>query len=208
MEDREREKKERTYDYLVKLLLIGDSGVGKSCMLLQFVNKEFTESFLSTIGIDFKVCTVKLKDETRVKLQIWDTAGQERFRSITRAYYKGSHALIIVYDVTDRGSFNDVHNWIRNVDDNCNKNICAIIIGNKCDLADSRQVTFEEGKALADHYNVKFYETSAKNGLNIENLFTELTEDVIKKFKDNNLIPMPKIDLNKKKKNKLDECCK
>lgn len=103
------------YDYLFKLLLIGDSGVGKSCLLLRFADDTYTQSYISTIGVDFKIRTLGIDDKT-VKLQIWDTAGQERFRTITSSYYRGAHGIIIVYDVTDRESFTNVRHWIHEID--------------------------------------------------------------------------------------------
>ncbi|CAM0905613.1 unnamed protein product [Alopecurus aequalis] len=121
------------YDHLIKLLLIGDSGVGKSCLLLRFSDDTFTTSFITTIGIDFKVRTVEL-DGRRVKLQIWDTAGQERFRTITTAYYRGAMGILLVYDVTDESSFNNIRNWIRNIEQHASDNVNKILVGNKVDM--------------------------------------------------------------------------
>ncbi|EEB90600.1 hypothetical protein MPER_11169 [Moniliophthora perniciosa FA553] len=103
------------YDYLFKLLLIGDSGVGKSCLLLRFADDTYTESYISTIGVDFKIRTIELEGKT-VKLQIWDTAGQERFRTITSSYYRGAHGIIVVYDVTDNDTFTNVKQWLQEID--------------------------------------------------------------------------------------------
>jgi Ras-related protein Rab-8A len=136
------------YDHLIKLLLIGDSGisnpifyiyvgVGKSCLLLRFCDNSFTPSFITTIGIDFKIRTMEL-DGQRVKLQIWDTAGQERFRTITTAYYRGAMGILLVYDVTDERSFLNVANWIRNVEQYASPNVNKILLGNKCDMEDKR----------------------------------------------------------------------
>ncbi|KAL4341336.1 hypothetical protein GQ457_08G012770 [Hibiscus cannabinus] len=121
------------YDYLIKLLLIGDSGVGKSCLLLRFSDGSFTTSFITTIGIDFKIRTVEL-DGKRIKLQIWDTAGQERFRTITTAYYRGAMGILLVYDVTDESSFNNIRNWIRNIEQHASDNVNKILVGNKADM--------------------------------------------------------------------------
>ena len=117
------------YDHLIKLLLIGDSGVGKSCLLLRFSDDQFTTSFITTIGIDFKIRTVDL-DGSRVKLQIWDTAGQERFRTITTAYYRGAMGILLTYDVTDEQSFDNVRNWMRNIEQHATENVCKILVGN------------------------------------------------------------------------------
>ncbi|KAK8454013.1 hypothetical protein SEVIR_5G379900v4 [Setaria viridis] len=147
------------YDYLIKLLLIGDSGVGKSCLLLRFSDGSFTTSFITTIGIDFKIRTIEL-DGKRVKLQIWDTAGQERFRTITTAYYRGAMGILLVYDVTDESSFNNIRNWIRNIEQHASDNVNKILVGNKADMDESkRAVPTAKGQALADEYGIKFFET-------------------------------------------------
>ncbi|XP_024013482.1 ras-related protein RABE1a isoform X1 [Eutrema salsugineum] len=147
------------YDYLIKLLLIGDSGVGKSCLLLRFSDGSFTTSFITTIGIDFKIRTIEL-DGKRIKLQIWDTAGQERFRTITTAYYRGAMGILLVYDVTDESSFNNIRNWIRNIEQHASDNVNKILVGNKADMDESkRAVPKSKGQALADEYGIKFFET-------------------------------------------------
>lgn len=128
------------YDYLIKLLLIGDSGVGKSCLLLRFSDDSFTTSFITTIGIDFKIRTIEL-DGKRIKLQIWDTAGQERFRTITTAYYRGAMGILLVYDVTDESSFNNIRNWIRNIEQHASDNVNKILVGNKADMDESKRVS-------------------------------------------------------------------
>ncbi|XP_019369227.1 PREDICTED: ras-related protein Rab-8A isoform X4 [Crocodylus porosus] len=141
----------KTYDYLFKLLLIGDSGVGKTCALFRFSEDAFNATFISTIGIDFKIRTIEL-DGKRIKLQIWDTAGQERFRTITTAYYRGAmHA---------------------------SPDVEKMILGNKCDANDKRQVSREQGEKLAASFGIKFMETSAKANINIENAFFTLARDI------------------------------
>ncbi|KAK3007402.1 hypothetical protein RJ639_017170 [Escallonia herrerae] len=163
------------YDYLIKLLLIGDSGVGKSCLLLRFSDGSFTTSFITTIGIDFKIRTIEL-DGKRIKLQIWDTAGQERFRTITTAYYRGAMGILLVYDVTDESSFNKQH-----ASDNVNK----ILVGNKADMDESkRAVPTSKGQALADEYGIKFFETSAKTNLNVEQVFFSIARDIKQRLAD------------------------
>ncbi|XP_072986749.1 ras-related protein RABE1c-like [Typha latifolia] len=166
------------YDYLIKLLLIGDSGVGKSCLLLRFSDDTFTTSFITTIGIDFKIRTVDL-DGKRVKLQIWDTAGQERFRTITTAYYRGAMGILLVYDVTDESSFNNIRNWIRNIEQHASDNVNKILVGNKADMDESkRAVPTSRGQMLADEYGIKFFETSAKTNLNVEQVFFTIARDI------------------------------
>lgn len=166
------------YDYLIKLLLIGDSGVGKSCLLLRFSDDSFTTSFITTIGIDFKIRTVEL-DGKRIKLQIWDTAGQERFRTITTAYYRGAMGILLVYDVTDESSFNNIRNWIRNIEQHASDNVNKILVGNKADMDESkRAVPTSKGQALADEYGIKFFETSAKTNFNVEQVFFSIARDI------------------------------
>merc|ERR1712139_210872 len=120
------------YDYLIKLLLIGDSGVGKSCLLLRFSDDSFTPSFITTIGIDFKIRTIEL-DGRRIKLQIWDTAGQERFRTITTAYYRGAMGILLVYDVTDEESFANINTWMHAIKQHASDSVNKVLLGNKAD---------------------------------------------------------------------------
>ncbi|KAJ2613119.1 GTP-binding protein [Coemansia sp. RSA 1365] len=176
-------QKNTSYDYLMKLLIIGDSGVGKSCLLLRFSDDQFTPSFITTIGIDFKIRTIEL-DGKRIKLQIWDTAGQERFRTITTAYYRGAMGILLVYDVTDERSFNNIENWYMNVEQHASEGVNKILIGNKCDVDDRRVVTEDMGKALADKFNIKFKETSAKANINVEQAFLELASDIKRRLLD------------------------
>ncbi len=177
------------YDYLFKILLIGDSGVGKSCLLMRFADDVFSESHISTIGVDFKIRTVETHNKI-VKMQIWDTAGQERFRTITSSYYRGAHAMLIVYDITDLESFNNVKMWIAECDRYANPNIVKILIGNKCD-SQKRAVTYDMGKEFADTYGMEFVETSAKSGNNVEKAFMTATEALYQSMLKN------KIDSNK-----------
>jgi Ras-related protein Rab-1A len=168
---------QQEYDYLFKLLLIGNSAVGKSSLLLRFSDNIFNESFLPTIGVDFKIRTLDLNSKI-AKLQIWDTAGQERFKNITSSYYKGAHGVILVYDITDRSSFKDVENWLQEVQKHANENIVKLLVGNKCDLESQRQVTTDEGKDLAQSLGIKFVETSAKSSTNVEKAFQTLALEI------------------------------
>ncbi|KAJ3680828.1 hypothetical protein LUZ60_015317 [Juncus effusus] len=183
------------YDYLIKLLLIGDSGtssfprVGKSCLLLRFSDGSFTTSFITTIGIDFKIRTIEL-DQKRIKLQIWDTAGQERFRTITTAYYRGAMGILLVYDVTDESSFNNIRNWIRNIEQHASDNVNKILVGNKADMDESkRAVPTSKGQALADEYGIKFFETSAKTNLNVEQVFFSIARDIKQRLAESDSKP-------------------
>ncbi|PAV60041.1 hypothetical protein WR25_18068 [Diploscapter pachys] len=171
----------KTYDYLFKLLLIGDSGVGKTCVLFRFSDDSFNNSFISTIGIDFKIRTIEL-DGKKIKLQIWDTAGQERFRTITTAYYRGAMGIMLVYDITNEKSFDNIKNWIRNIEEHASQDVERMIIGNKCDIEERRQVSRERGQQLAIEYGTKFMETSAKANLNVEEAFFTLARDIKAKF--------------------------
>jgi len=165
------------YDYLFKLLLIGNSSVGKSSLLLRFSDNVFNEAFLPTIGVDFKIRTFDLGGKT-AKLQIWDTAGQERFKTITKAYYKGAHGIILVYDITDEQSFKDLENWQNEVEKHASTNVVRLLVGNKCDLDKDRRVTFEQGKNLAAQLGIKFVETSAKTSTNVEETFYTLAKQI------------------------------
>ncbi|KNA14341.1 hypothetical protein SOVF_108260 [Spinacia oleracea] len=165
------------YDYLFKLLLIGDSGVGKSCLLLRFADDSYLESYISTIGVDFKIRTVE-QDAKTIKLQIWDTAGQERFRTITSSYYRGAHGIIVVYDVTDMESFNNVKQWLNEIDRYASDNVNKLLVGNKCDLAANRAVPYETAKAFADEIGIPFMETSAKDATNVEQAFMAMTGSI------------------------------
>lgn len=180
----------KSYDYLFKLLLIGDSGVGKTSILFKFSEDTFSPAFISTIGIDFKIRTIEV-DGKKIKLQVWDTAGQERFRTITTAYYRGAMGIMLVYDVSNLKSFENISNWIRNIEMHATQDVELMILGNKCDIADKRQVSKEKGEQLALQHNIKFMETSAKATVNIEEAFTTLARDIKlkmeKRMNDSNL---------------------
>lgn len=165
------------YDYLYKLLLIGDSGVGKSCLLLRFADNTYTESYISTIGVDFKVRTIELEKKT-IKLQIWDTAGEERFRTITSSYYRGAHGIIVVFDVTDQVSYNNVKQWLKEIERYACENVNKLLVGNKCDLDDKRQVAQETAKEFADDLQISYIETSAKNATNVDETFIKIAEEI------------------------------
>lgn len=165
------------YDYLFKLLLIGDSGVGKSCLLLRFAHDTYTESYISTIGVDFKIRTIDLDGKT-IKLQIWDTAGQERFRTITSSYYRGAHGIIVVYDCTDQETFNNVKQWLEEIDRYACDNVNKLLVGNKCDLHTKKVVDYTTAKEYADQLGIPFLETSAKNAMNVEQAFMTMAAEI------------------------------
>uniref|UniRef100_T1IPQ9 Ras-related protein Rab-1A n=1 Tax=Strigamia maritima TaxID=126957 RepID=T1IPQ9_STRMM len=165
------------YDYLFKLLLIGDSGVGKSCLLLRFADDTYTESYISTIGVDFKIRTIDLDGKT-IKLQIWDTAGQERFRTITSSYYRGAHGIIVVYDCTDQESFNNVKQWLQEIDRYACETVNKLLVGNKSDLTTKKIVDYATATEYATQLGIPFLETSAKNSTNVEQAFMTMAAEI------------------------------
>lgn len=165
------------YDYLFKLLLIGDSGVGKSCLLLRFADNTYTQDYISTIGVDFKIRTIELDGKT-IKLQIWDTAGQERFRTITSSYYRGAHGIIIVYDVTDQESFNNVKQWLQEIDRYATSGVMKLLVGNKADLSDKKVVDYTAAKEFSEALDIPFLETSALSSSNVEQAFYTMARQI------------------------------
>ena len=183
---------DQEYDYLFKLLLIGNSSVGKSSLLFRFVENVWDDSFVPTIGVDFvskkyfyiyiyiqKLKTLEVNGK-KVKLQIWDTAGQERFKNITASYYRGGNGVLVVYDITDRESFENLNSWLIEIEKNANKNVYKLLIGNKCDLEEKRKVSYQEGKDFAESNGMKFIETSAKTASKVQEAFELLTSEIIK----------------------------
>lgn len=174
---------QQEYDYLFKLVVIGDSNVGKSCLLLRLADNIFTDTYITTIGVDFKIRTFDVDGE-RVKLQIWDTAGQERFRNIISSYYRGAHGIMIVYDVADKGSFNNVKDiWTKEVSKFGADGVTTLLVGNKCDLRDEvdagKVVSEHDARQLADSLGVQCIETSSKNDTNVEQAFLMMTRAVM-----------------------------
>jgi Ras-related protein Rab-1A len=170
----------RDYDHLFKLVLIGDSNAGKSSLLLRFADDTFSDSYITTIGVDFRFKTIKV-DRKTIKLQIWDTAGQERFRTITSAYYRGADGIVLIYDVTDRDSFNHVDDWLAEVNRYVGDGTCKVLIGNKCDMDGERQVSSEEGRKKAEELGMAFVETSAKASTNVEVAFQTTSAELVKR---------------------------
>ncbi|KAF5460127.1 hypothetical protein F2P56_020018, partial [Juglans regia] len=196
------------YDYLFKLLLIGDSGVGKSCLLLRFADDSYLDSYISTIGVDFKIRTVE-QDGKTIKLQIWDTAGQERFRTITSSYYRGAHGIIVVYDVTDQESFNNVKQWLNEIDRYASENVNKLLVGNKSDLTANKVVSYETAKAFADEIGIPFMETSAKNSTNVEQAFMAMAAEIKNRMASqpmNNARP-PTVQIRGQPVNQKSGCC-
>lgn len=159
-----------SYSYLFKYIIIGDTGVGKSCLLLQFTDKRFQHVHDMTIGVEFGSRTIDINGKP-IKLQIWDTAGQEAFRSITRSYYRGACCALLVYDISRRDTFNHVSRWLEEAKKNSNPHLVVVLVGNKTDLDHKRAVSFSEGEEFARENGLLFLEASAKTGDNVEETF-------------------------------------
>ncbi|XP_061740238.1 ras-related protein Rab-37-like isoform X2 [Nerophis ophidion] len=165
-------------DVAYKVMLLGDSAVGKTCILLRFKDGAFVGgNFIATVGIDFRNKVVDV-DNLKVKLQIWDTAGQERFRSVTHAYYRDAQALLLLYDITSKPSFDNIRAWLNEIHDYTQKDVVIMLLGNKSDMAAERVVKTEDGEKLAKEYGVPFMETSAKTGINVELAFLAVAKEL------------------------------
>ena len=205
-------KKQYGYDMLFKLILLGDSAVGKTNILSKYLRNEFDQNSKSTVGVEFSTRNLKI-DSYIIKVQIWDTAGQERYRSITNAYYKGAKGGLLIFDLTRRSTFDSIDKWIPDLKTKGDENMVIVLIGNKNDLKEQRQVSTEEGEKKAKLFKLAYMETSALDGNNIENAFNELINTVYKK----NYLKLERdiiannidkgIDLNKKETKKKRGCC-
>ena len=174
---------EINYDYLLKYIIIGDAAVGKSNLLLRFAQDDFKSEYQRTIGVEFGAKNIEIANK-KFRLQIWDTAGQEKYRSITRAYYKNSVCAILVYDISNRESFEHISNWVEDCTAQSPKTVFMVLVGNKSDLSEYRQVTFEEGKEMAKKNNMIFFETSAKTGENVEKIFVDSAKEINNKINE------------------------
>lgn len=167
---------------VIRLLLLGDSAVGKSSLLLRFSEGRFENNFVITIGVDFKTKTVNIDGKTH-KVQVWDTAGQERFRTITPAYYRNAMGVLILFDVTNKKSFDNVDYWVRNLDEHGAPGVQKVLVGNKIDLVQKRKVPAADAQALADKYGMMYFETSAKDDTNVEQCFFKLAKQIADKMR-------------------------
>ncbi|EDQ31297.1 GTPase SAR1-like protein [Enterocytozoon bieneusi H348] len=190
---------ENAYDYLFKIILIGDSGVGKTCLLQRYTDNVYNESFQSTIGVDFKIKTIKLNGK-KVKLQIWDTAGQERFKSIVSNYYRGANGVFLVFDMLKKESFNNISLWLKEFrNKNPEYETEIFLLGNKVDEVNRICISSDEIKIFCQNNNINFnnfLEVSAKTDFKVENAFLQLTENMIKKFGNKMISRMHKNKLN------------
>ncbi|XP_008049503.1 ras-related protein Rab-26 [Carlito syrichta] len=169
------------YDIAFKVMLVGDSGVGKTCLLMRFKDGAFLAgTFISTVGIDFRNKVLDV-DGMKVKLQMWDTAGQERFRSVTHAYYRDAHALLLLYDVTNKASFDNIQAWLTEIHDYAQHDVVLMLLANKVDSAHEPAVKREDGEKLAKEYGLPFMETSAKTGLNVDLAFTAIAKELMQR---------------------------
>ena len=184
-------------DCVYKVLLLGDTTVGKTCFLLKYTDKIFQDVHITTIGLDYRLKTMTLKSGKNVKLQIWDTAGQDRFKAITKNYYKGANGIILVYDVTNTKTYDNIKTWISQIREEATPNVVIYLCGNKIDMKDYRSVSTEEGQKLSQEFGLPFNETSAKDGININETFEDLVERIDSNYS--------KLELNDGKpiKNKL-----
>jgi Ras-related protein Rab-8A len=174
------EDEEEFHHFQVKVLMVGDSGVGKTSLLLRYDNDVFNESYVTTIGIDFKTKYLDVGDK-RVRLQIWDTAGQERFRTITTSYFRGAQGILLCFEVSDRNSFNSIGSWLEQITSHADQQVCVIICGTKCDS--KREVTAEQGQALADKHGYTYIECSAKENHNVVAAFEAIAHEIVEKWK-------------------------
>ena len=171
-----------TDEYVYKVLLLGDTTVGKTCFFFFFFDKTFQDIHMATIGLDYRLKSMKLKSGKNIKLQIWDTAGQDRFRAITKNYYKGSHGIILIYDVTNVQTFENVKQWVSQIREEAAQNVIIYLVANKIDMEEERKVKPEEGEKLAEELGFPFVEASAKNGININETFEDLVERIDKVY--------------------------
>ena len=191
-------------EFVFKILLLGDSEVGKSCFLMRYSDNVFVENYITTIGLDYKLKSVKLDSGKTIKVQLWDTAGQDKYRTIAKNYFKGSHGILLLYDVTKQSSFQNIRDWIQDIREEVSQKAIIFLIGNKIDLVDKRKISKEKGLELAEEYKLPFFEASAKSGENVDEVFKALYKKISEVYGDMEKERGAK--LIKKQKNK-GKCC-
>ena len=193
-------------DFAFKILLLGDSSVGKTCFIKRYTDNTFQDAYLSTIGFDFKFKFITLDNGKTVKVQLWDTAGQERFRTIAKSYYKGAHGIVLIYDVTNRKTFDNIRKWLNQINNEASNKISIILVANKIDC-EERQVSAEEGESLAKANNLPIFEASAKESINVEESFKFLIEKINEHIEEFNNTTQTTTQLNNKSKPQKKGCC-
>lgn len=200
--------KSRKFDYTIKSIIVGDSGVGKTCLLARFIRDFFNESTQPTLGVDFLSKIVETKNHRHVEIQLWDTAGQELFRSVTRGYYRGSQIGLLIFDLTSQTSFESINHWLEDVKQVAPPNIVLVLIGNKNDLTNNITVSEKEAQDFAIQHNMKYFSVSAKTGLNVSEAFLSSIEAVDEKT-DNSTISASRSEniVFEDEKNEKGGCC-
>ena len=196
------EKKKK--DLVFKILLLGDWSVGKTCFLMRYIENTFTDIHLSSIGIDYKLKNVTLENGDEAKIQIWDTAGQDRYKSITKSYVRGANGIILIFDVTNKKSFEGIQNWIKQIKDQVSSKVSVALVANKVDDKENREISADEGMKLAKENGYPYYEASAKEGINIEECFGDIIKQIAENYGNPEENESRKLE-NKKKENK--GCC-
>ena len=191
-------------DIIFKILMLGDSEVGKSCFLMRYSDNVFVENYITTIGLDYKLKTIKLDSGKVIKVQLWDTAGQDKYRTIAKNYYKGSHGILLLYDITKISSFENIREWIQDIRQEVSPKSIIFLIGNKIDLTDQRKISKEQGEELAEEFKIPFFEASAKSGENVDEVFKALYEKIIEVY---GYLEREKGSKLKKKKKNKGKCC-
>ena len=196
-----------SYDEKIKLMVIGETRVGKTALIKKYTKNVFGGAYLTTVGIDFQEKIINVEEKS-VKLQIWDTAGQERFRNIAKSYFHTSDGFLLVYDISCKDSFEKLNFWYEQIKLNAPENTKCVVAGNKCDLEEKRQVNKNEGENFAKTYNIDFYETSAKDGINVDEVFQTLANEIMKDIKKNGSKNKRSSQvLRKNTKSKKKSCC-
>ena len=171
-------------EFVFKILLLGDSEVGKSCFLMRYSDNVFVENYITTIGLDYKLKNVKLDSGKTIKVQLWDTAGQDKYRTIAKNYFKGSHGILLLYDITKQSSFDNIREWVRDIKEEVNEKAILFLIGNKIDMEDQRKIPKEKGVELAEEFKIPFFEASAKSGENVDEVFKALYNKICEIYGD------------------------